>query len=608
MATLLAAAPHADTFGYSMPPPGLLRLGGALRRRGVTVRLEDLAYRLAAGELPGDDRLAEASAALLLADGHVDVIGLSTMGATLPISIAIAEHVRRSAPGVALLLGGPGTTGIDVALLERFPWIDAIVRGEGEETVPDLLERLRDGRGPGGVEGVTWRRSGGSIAREPDRAPIENLDGLADYAWDLLPPIASYKSVTGEDEGLVPLDSGRGCVYDCSFCTIGRYWRRRSRVLPVQRLVSEVRALRDIPGARRAYLCHDIFAADRRHAIDFCRAMIAEHVGVPWEARARVDHLDDELIELMGRAGCYRVLLGIESGDADVRNEHGKRMDRDFDVLHVVAKLGGSGITPILSLILGLPGEDAEALERTLELAQSASLIAGCNLSFHLVNPQPGCGLGADHAAASRPVEGIPPDMALGAGGTRAEQELIAAYPDLFSTFALLTAEPGGAEHLRKLHVLAQTLPEVLMTWPRTFALLRQRAGIGVGDLHRMLLASQATFPAFATASNDALVDDMLAWEQAVARAPGHAEVVRARYDLPRIATGLTVGSDGSNGPTMPPPAPTCLAVVEGQRGVRTLRVSNDVARLCETPIENLGTEEREFLVARGLAPAPLLP
>ncbi|MDA1265251.1 MAG: hypothetical protein O2816_09265, partial [Planctomycetota bacterium] len=85
MRVLLASAPHADTFGYSMPPPGLLRLGGSLRRDGVEVALEDLAFRQASGALPEDDELAEAAAALLLARGDFEVIGLSSMGATVPV-------------------------------------------------------------------------------------------------------------------------------------------------------------------------------------------------------------------------------------------------------------------------------------------------------------------------------------------------------------------------------------------------------------------------------------------------------------------------------------------------------------------------------------------
>ncbi|QDU68469.1 B12-binding domain-containing radical SAM protein [Engelhardtia mirabilis] len=589
MTFLLASAPHADTFGYSMPPPGLLRLGGELRRRGLPVGLDDLAFALARGELPGDAELARACADRLLARKPA-VVGLSVMGATLPIALAIADQLRRRAPQVPVWLGGPGVTGVDVALIERFSAVGLVARGEGERTLPELLGRLAEGAGPAGVAGVTWRAADGRAVREPDRPPLADLDEVAPYAWDLLPSIAEYKALTGEDEGLVPIDSGRGCVYDCSFCTIGRYWNRRSRTLPAPRLAEEIAALAAIPGARNAYLCHDIFGADRRHALELCRLLEERDAGVPWEVRARIDHLDDELVGAMASAGCYRVLLGVESADGSVRNRNGKRMEEGFDVVERVGRLGDAGITPILSLILGLPGEGEAELRATCELALACSLRTGAQLSFHLVNPQPGCGLGEQQGARSRPVVGIPPDMALGAGLTEPERELIEAHPDLFSTWALLTDLPGGVEHLRRLHALSQGLPPLLMRYPRSFALVARRRGLDALDLFDHLVATGRSFESLARSERDALVDDCLAWEQAQLRAavliagdgqrscgaPRPAGVLlRARHDLAALAGALRAG-----GPIDPVTRACDYLVAADERGTRTLAVSADVADL----------------------------
>lgn len=582
---LVASAPHADTFGYSMPPPGLLRLGGELRRRGLAVELDDLAYALASGAVPAGDGLAEACAARLLAR-RPDVLGLSVMGATLPIALAIAAAVRRVEPELPIWLGGPGTTGVDVALLERFPCVDLVVRGEGERTVPALLARRAAGRDPAGCAGVTWRDGAGAVRREADRPPLGDLDALAPYAWDLLPPIAAFKAITGEADGLVPLDSGRGCVYDCAFCTIGRFWGRRSRPLPAPRLADEIAALRSLPGARSAYLCHDLFGADRRHALELCHLLEARAIDVPWEVRARIDHLDDELVGAMASAGCYRVLLGVESADGAVRNANGKRMEANLDVVERVGRLGDAGITPILSLILGLPGEGEAELAATCHLALACALRTGVQLSFHLVNPQPGCGLGERHGAASRPLEGIPPDMALGAGTTAPERALIEAHPDLFSTFALLTGLPGGAAHLRRLHALATELPPLLMRYPRTFALVARRRECGALELWEAWRAGGRSFEAFARGERDDLVDDCLAWEQAALRAaaavgqppptPRPAGVVlRTGHDVGAVARALAAGE-----PLAVAPEPTDLLVVADTRGTRTVRISSDIAAL----------------------------
>jgi len=614
---LLASAPHADTFGYSMPPPGLLRLGGKLRACGVDVRLEDLAFRLASGALANRGDLADGCAEHLLAAAP-DVLGLSVMGATLPIALLIAERFRAGAPGVPILLGGPGTTGVAEAVLERFPFIDVVVRGEGEVTLPEVLERLAAGRALAGTAGITWRSEDGSVQREEERDAIRDLAELAPYAWELLPPLAEYKAITGEAEGLTPIDSGRGCAYDCSFCTIGRFWSRRSRTLPAQRLADEVLAIKDIEGARNAYLCHDLFAADHAHAMAFTGELIARESDVPWECRARADHLDAELCVRMATAGCYRVLLGIESASPAVRARNNKGMAADADLLGAVAHCTGAGITPILSLILGLPGEGEPELDETLDFCADAVLLGGVNLSLHLVNPQPGCGLGEEFGAQSKPVEGIRPDMAWGAGETPAERSLIAAHSDLFSTWALL---PLGDERLRALRQMADELPEILMRYPRTFGLLRKLHGStrAVWDL---LVGDGRSIESFALATRDARIESTLRWEQAIVRAglreahgsveagpnarPRRAcEVLETRFRHDELTPALISGTEP------PPPSDTSqhFAVAQGAKGAATYKINADVAhvlRLAEgdrTLAEldpGLG-RAMEHLAARGL-------
>ena len=606
MKILIASAPHADTFGYSMPPPGLLRLGGALRDAGHQPALEDLAHRLATGALEPGDGLAASAARLLEERGRPDLLGLSVMGATLPIALEITRILRGAWPDVPILLGGPGGNGTDTAIIERFPWIDAVVRGEAEVTLVEMADALASGGDPFAADGLTFRGPDGRALKTQDRAMLKDLDQLPDYAWDLVPPIRAYKEVTGEDDGLVPLDSGRGCVYDCSFCPIGRTWSRRSRPLPADRLVREVASLRGIPGAKRAYLCHDIFGADRRHALAFTQGMLDAGVTVPWEVRARADHLDAELLQQMGRAGCDRVLLGIESASPSVRARNQKGMREDIDLLRVVDDCAAAGMTAILSLILGLPGETDEDLDASLTFCAQAALRAGVNLSLHLVNPQPGCALGEEFAAVSKPVEGVPPDMALGAGLSAPERALIEAHPDLFSTWALL---PYTDERLRELIWLSLDFAEILMRFPRTFGQLMAMESCGALPLARALRADGRTFESFARErcrgaqpSETLAVEELLTWEIALIRVaargslparPGtyrmNASPFQSRLPLIEWAKFLSLRLAGI--PAQPPdlhaePQTYGVAaprVAAGQLGgVRTLRIGAGVQRLVE--------------------------
>ena len=630
MRILVCSAPHADTFGYSMPPPGLLRLGGFLRARGFEVVLDDLAYRLGAGDLPGDDRLAEAAAAWIgrsLTPGTV--LGLSTMGATMPIALRIAEHVREAFPGVPILFGGPGVQGVDEALVARFECVDGVLRGEGETALVELL-----GRGLPlqflGVEGFTWRDEHGRVRREAERAPMGNLSDVEAPAWDLLPPLSAYKSVTGAEDGLVPIDSGRGCAFDCSFCTIGRYWKRRSRTLPAGRIADEIESLRTMPGARQAYLCHDIFGADKRHAMAFCREMEerrAQDRALPFEVRARLDHLDDDLVRAMSDAGCYRVLVGIETASPRVR----ARANKDFgqmsnrELLRRVRFLSDQGITPILSLILGLPGEEREDLSATLDFIADAAAqtgTGGAQISLHMVNPQPGCGLGEELGAQSRPVDGIPPDMALGAGLTTPERELIAAHPDIFSSWALLPPPSGDVAEHHRLHAITKELPELLMRYPQTHAALRSLTGSNSLELFEERAAARLSFEGQARLANHPAIDALLAWEQAKVRAVARRapwrrvqltvegevldveigpELCRLPADIGRLQEALL-----HNAP-LPTPEPADFLIstpkngrqASGQTPVTTTRISKSLAdlldMLCRATNDSLPIE-RELL------------
>lgn len=532
-----------------MPPPGLLRLGGALRAAQHDVALEDLAYRLGSGELPPGDGLPAAAAALLSRRGRPDLVGLSVMGATLPVALLIADELKAIWPSVPIALGGPGIHGVDAQVLERFPAIDLIARGEGEVTIVELCDALPDGfEAAGAVDGISLRLEG-VVHRAPDRAMIRDLASLPPYAWDLLPPIAKYKEVTGEADGLVPIDSGRGCVYDCSFCSIGRTWRRRSRPLPADRLVEEMVALKGIPGARRAYLCHDLFGADRVHALALCDLLVERAIQVPWEVRARADHLDAELLRRMGEAGCDRVLLGIESASATVRATNQKGMRDDVDLLGVVDDCAAAGVTPILSLILGLPGERDEELNETLTFCASAALRAGVNLSLHLVNPQPGCALGDEFAQVSEPVPSVPPDMALGTGESAAERSLILGHPDLFSTWSLLPYPDG---RLEELVFLSGEFGETLMRYPRSVGALASLSGASILTLARELRADGRTFETFArqragASAASPLLDALLRWENALiriaARGPRRAKPGRWTLGAALISSEFDLGS-----------------------------------------------------------------
>jgi len=246
-----------------------------------------------------------------------------------------------------------------------------------------------------------------------------------------------------------------------------------------------------------------------------------------------------------------------------------------------------NGITPILSLVLGLPGEGDSELAASLDLCSRAALVAGVNISLHLVNPQPGCGLGEEFAAEARPLDGVPPDMALGAGLSAPERALIEAHPDLFSSFALL---PQPEERLRELASISHELPEVFLSAPRSFAYLRLARGVDSLELFRSWQRVGGTWAEFVEGAGDPVALELFAWDGAAAEASAApylegggliprptAYIVRAKYDLPALAEGL------ARGECEPRPEEVTLAVHRTQTGIITARIEPEVAALLET-------------------------
>ena len=167
-------------------PIGILTLAAILRQHGITVEVVDLnrtyyRYLRSAAYRRRADFCS--FVARDFASRSFDVWGFSTICSTYPLTIRIARELKRSHPQSVVMLGGPQASVVDAATLWAFPFIDFIVRGEADETLPLLLAALPDMRRFGEIPGVTFR-SGGSIVRNPNAPVVLDLDKLPMPAFD----------------------------------------------------------------------------------------------------------------------------------------------------------------------------------------------------------------------------------------------------------------------------------------------------------------------------------------------------------------------------------------------------------------------------------------
>lgn len=400
-------------------PLGFLSLGAVAERLGHDVTILDLNLFIQDGTLMCDhDALGPAVNAIL--ETRPDVVGFTTMCTTYPRSLRLVRELARRAPDIRILLGGPQATAVDVDTLRAFPEVHGIVRGEAESSFAGVLRwcagELEGGRAPG----LTYR-DGDDIRRNPDAPLIEDLDALPEPAWHLYPI---------EKVVPLPVDIGRGCPFECTFCTTNLFFRRKYRMKSPGRILSECQKLMELTGQRRFFFVHDLFTVNRRMVVTICEALIRAGLDIEWRSSARVDLVDEELLSLLARSGCKNLFFGIETGSEERQREIKKRIK----VKDVVPKLEAAirlGIEPTASFIVGFPDETIEDLQATAEMAWALTRAGVGDLYIHNLLPLPGAAVTDRHRHELKLEER--PDWLLPV--PRADWEMVRSHPELFSGF-----------------------------------------------------------------------------------------------------------------------------------------------------------------------------
>jgi len=483
---VLVQPPHRDTFGYSMPPLGLLHTGAVALARGHDVAVLDLALLARRGELTADATLAERCADAILGAGP-DALGVGAMLSAMPAALDLLARVRARAPGLPIVLGGQGPETIEEHVLARHPALDAVAVGEADETLADWLDALAAAPTPragvpasASVPGLVVRGRDGRPRRTPPRPLLAPLDRVAPPAWDLAEPPGAYARAAGEAAALFPIDLGRGCGYRCSFCTTPVFWGRSARHLSAARAADELDRLAALGDVERAYVTHDLFTFDRDAVLAICAEKRRRGNALPWECRTRIDLVDRELLEAMAGAGCERILYGVESAVPAVlaRVDKGGRARRT-DVLETLRVASDVGVASIVGTMAGVPGETLDDVEANLELMARAAVLDGTSLSLHWFNVTPGNGRAAEVGDALRLVPGVCADLVRGHDlpvgfVPEPQRRLVEQDARTFAAFRVFV-EGGVTPHAQ--YALTRNAHVLLEVFPRTLRALARASG-----------------------------------------------------------------------------------------------------------------------------------
>jgi anaerobic magnesium-protoporphyrin IX monomethyl ester cyclase len=340
-----------------MPPLGMLSIAAFLEARGMEVEIIDC---YGTGRR-GRDLVDE------IVRRRPDAVGFSCTTSSFLEGYALAEGLKELLPDIPVIFGGAHACSVGVSLLDRFPAIDYLVLGEGEQTLYELA--AASFRNVEKIPGVGYRRDGvGTLSAA--RELIADLDTLPFPAYHRLPdfprrytlPLFSYPKAPNTS-----VISSRGCPYQCSYCDRSVF-SRGFRFNSPEYIVEHLAYLNRDFGIRHVFFYDDLFTADRGRVARFCQLKEARRLPVTYNCIARLEHVDAELLALLKRSGCWQVNFGIESGDPEVIKKHRKYYGLD-EVQTKLAMVRRAGMRVKGLFMLGLPGESAESIRRTIDYA-----------------------------------------------------------------------------------------------------------------------------------------------------------------------------------------------------------------------------------------------
>lgn len=418
-------------------PMGLLSLKAYAERQGVeaAIRVVELNGLINAGQVPNDEDFYQHVTDVFLCSDD-DFVGLMTDADSLHHTVILARLIKERNPGALVCLGGPAATPIGPLLLDNFPFIDFVVRGEGEETFAELLEALGQRRPLDPVQGLTWRQ-GERAVENPTRRLEPDLDRFP------LPDFDSFDMASGAP---LYLDVGRGCPFKCQFCATAPFWKQEFRMKSIDRIVSEMVLLRDRFGRNHANFSHDIFTCDRAWTFQFCEKLIREPIGVTWSCSTRTDIIKPDLLEKMAEAGCVEIFYGIESGSQEMQQKIQKNLDLSWS-REILRATAAAGIRPVTGLIAGYPMETRESFRDTLTRYFEFLEVGGYRAHIFALRPYHESPLyrkfGADRL--ERPSEYY--DLPLTGSAGRDCEQMKLSHPEIFSAF-FRYATPGIDSHI----------------------------------------------------------------------------------------------------------------------------------------------------------------
>ena len=337
-------------------PQGLAYIAAVLLKEGYDVEI----YNQDKNHYP-EDHLTE-----YLNKNRFDVIGISVIAGYYQYRklLKISDAINKSSKRPFYIIGGHGPSPEPEFFLRKTK-ADAIVIGEGEKTIIELMKALSGKKPLDGIKGIAYQ-SGGKVTVNERRALIKDIDSIPLPAFEMF-PIDYYRLLRPPNcvktDFAMPVLSGRGCTFRCTFCyRMDKGFRQRNN----ESIVEEVMLLKKNYGVTYVIFSDELLMSSSERTVKLCEKFIKSNLNIKWSCNGRLNYAKPDVLNLMKKAGCVFINFGIEAMDDAVLKNMKKNLTTEQVVKGVEATLN-AGISPGLNIIFGNIGDNKETLNKGVE-------------------------------------------------------------------------------------------------------------------------------------------------------------------------------------------------------------------------------------------------
>ena len=353
-------SPNLHIFSlFKLPRLGIFILGSLMKKRGwdVDIFVEDI-------ENIQWNSIKSA-----------DMIGISTITSTAPRAYMIADKAREY--NLPVMMGGPHVSFLTDEALEH---AEFVIRGEGEEALMKFIDAWENHGDYSGIPNLSYKMNG-SHFHNPGMVLCQNLDSIP------FPDFSLFRGNTNiiSKKRAVPIQTSRGCPYNCSFCSVTPMFGRKYRFRSTENILEELRQYQD--QSNNIFFYDDNFSANPDHTKKLLKAMIAEKFKFKWSTQVRVEIAKDiELVKLMKKAGCHTLYIGFESTNPDSL-EAMKKNQKVEDIVQAITILQRHHIHIHGMFMLGFDNDNWNTVKETVKFARRSKLTS---VQFLILTPLPG--------------------------------------------------------------------------------------------------------------------------------------------------------------------------------------------------------------------------